>query len=87
MPDIFEHIFGGGGGMGGMGGFFGMPFGGMGMGGPMGGPMGGGRGGRRRPQKGEDRLHPLKYVAQHKFVDSVHSLWIHSHIRTFKLTP
>ena len=67
MPDIFEHIFGGGGGMGGMGGFFGMPFGGMGMGGPMGGPMGGGRGGRRRPQKGEDTLHPLKYVASHVF--------------------
>jgi len=67
MPDIFEHIFGGGGGMGGMGGFFGMPFGGMGMGGPMGGPMGGGRGGRRRPQKGEDTLHPLKVTLEDLF--------------------
>lgn len=67
MPDIFEHIFGGGGGMGGMGGFFGMPFGGMGMGGPMGGPMGGGRGGRRRQQKGEDTLHPLKVTLEDLF--------------------
>ena len=65
MPDIFEHLFGGGGmgGMGGMGGFFGMPFGGMGGMGGMGmSGMGGGRGGRRRPAKGEDTLHPLKYV-------------------------
>ena len=65
MPDIFEHLFGGGGGggMGGMGGFFGMPFGGMGGMGGMGmSGMGGGRGGRRRAQKGEDTLHPLKYV-------------------------
>jgi len=61
MPDIFEHIFGGGmGGMGGMGGFFGMPFGGMGG---MGGPMGGGRGSRRR-QKGENTMHPLKVTLE-----------------------
>lgn len=64
MPDIFEHLFGGGGGGmgGGMGGFFGMPFGGMGGG--MGGMglagMGGRGGGRRRAAKGEDTLHPLK---------------------------
>jgi len=70
MPDIFEHLFGGGGGgMGGMGGFFGMPFGGMGgMGGMgMGGGMGGRGGGRRRPAKGEDTLHPLKVSLEDLF--------------------
>lgn len=69
MPDIFEHLFGGGGmgGMGGMGGFFGMPFGGMGGMGGMGMSGMGGRGGRRRPAKGEDTLHPLKVSLEDLF--------------------